>query len=44
MESALTEYRLHADLMFLPNPTGKCRFNAQERDMGHPIILGWSDL
>lgn len=29
-----TEYRLHAELMFLPNPTGQSRSTAQKRDQG----------
>ena len=29
-------YRLHADLMFLPNSAGQSRFIAQNRDVGHP--------
>jgi hypothetical protein len=33
-----TEYRLHADSMFLPNPTGQSWFVAQNRDLGHPAF------
>jgi hypothetical protein len=39
-----TEYRLHADSMFLPNPTGQSWFVAQKRDMGchYHVTDDWS--